>query len=152
MTRTRWILAILLGLILTADASAQFFPVFGLPVIARDGVSFHIGGRRLRIDGFFPLGDPYTVIVPATPTRYGYRQVGPAYLPYGYYGYGYPVYGAVDQRVNVTIITPRLSLSGNRDRTDLSGIDLDVESPDKLWGKKPGVAKREQPGEKVQVA
>lgn len=152
MTRTRWILALLLGLTLTADASAQFFPVIGLPVIARDGVSFHIGGRRLRIDGFFPLGDPYTVIVPVTPTRFGYRQVAPAYLPYGYYGYGYPVYGSVEQRVSVTIINPPAIVSPRQAQNDLSGIDLDVESPDKLWGKRPGVVKREQPGEKIQVA
>ncbi len=153
MTRTRWIIALLVGATMAPDVSAQFFPVFGLPVVARDGVSFHIGGRRLRIDGFWPLGDPYTVILPVTPTPFGYRQVGPAYLPYypGYYSYGPRVYGAVEQRVSVTVVTPAVIVEARRS-VDLSGIDLDVESPDKLWGKKNGVAKGEKPARDADVA
>lgn len=155
MTRTRWLLATLLGLTLTGEASAQFVPVFGLPVILRDGINFHFGGRRLRVDGFWPLGDPYMAILPVTPTRFGYRQVGPAYLPYTpyYYGYGAPVYGSVEQRISVTIINPAVIVEPRRS-VDLSGIDLDVESPDRLWGKKPGLAKgaKPDPGRDADVA
>ncbi|MBI2804060.1 MAG: tetratricopeptide repeat protein [Planctomycetes bacterium] len=156
MTRTRFLFATLLGLTLASDASAQFFaPIIGLPVIARDGIAFHIGGRRLRIDGFLGFGPPYPAVVPVTPTPFGFRQVAPAYLPYSYYGYGYgysygfpfPGYGSINQNYSLTIITPpalvrpRLSLVQDREVEDLSGIDLDVESPTKIWGNKRGLAK-----------
>ena len=92
MTR-RFILAILLGLAVTTEASAQFFPVIGLPTIGQGGIGFQMGGKHLQIGGFIPLGDPYPAILPVTPTPFGFRQMGPAYLPYGYgytYGFGYP--------------------------------------------------------------
>ena len=145
MTRIRCLLSLLLGIAFTTDASAQFLPVFGLPVVGQNGISFHMGGRGLRIDGFFPTGNPYTAIVPVTPTPFGYRQVGPAYLPYGY--------GAIDQRITVQIINPPgLSpRAGLRPVPDLSGIDLDLQPASAIWGEKPALAKA-PPAKKVEVA
>ncbi|MBM3997663.1 MAG: tetratricopeptide repeat protein [Planctomycetes bacterium] len=154
MTRIRCLLAMLLGALIADSASAQFFPVLGLPVIFRDGISFRVKGSHLRIDGFLPVGDPYMAIVPATPTPFGYRQVAPAFLPYTY-GYGYvyglppvapglpfPGYGSINQRVTVQIINPPgLANAGFRRVPDLSGIDLDVEPASKIWGERPDVAK-----------
>jgi tetratricopeptide (TPR) repeat protein len=142
-------LALLLGGFLTADASAQFLPVFGLPVIGQSGLSFHIGGRRLRMDGFLPLGSAYPAVVPVTPTPFGFRQIGPAVLPYGY-GYSFPVYGAIDRRITVQIINPPglPRSAGLRRIPDLSGIDLDVEPASKIWGEKPIVAKVAPPDAK----
>ncbi len=140
MTRMRWILANLLGLTLTAEASAQFFPVIAVPIFQQSGIDFHIGGRHLRINGFIPTGSPYTAIVPVTPTPFGFRQVGPAFIPYPY---AYPVYGSIDRRLTVQIITPP-ALSprlGLKPTYDLSGIDLDIEPASKIWGEKPAVAK-----------
>jgi hypothetical protein len=141
MTRIRWILAMLVGLILTAEASAQFFPlVIGVPIFQQSGIDFHIGGRHLQINGFIPLGNLYTAVVPVTPTPFGFRQVGPAFIPYPY---AYPVYGSIDRRLTVQIITPP-ALSprlGLKPTYDLSGIDLDIEPASKIWGEKPAVAK-----------
>jgi hypothetical protein len=144
MTRIRWMLPLFFGVVLTTDASAQFVPVVGLPVIGQNGISFHMGGRQLRIDGFIPTGDPYAAILPVTPTPFGFRQVGPAFLPYPY---GYPAYGVINQRITVQVITPA-SLPprvGLRAVPDLSGIDLDLEPASKIWGEKPAVAKGAQP-------
>ena len=141
MTRIRWISAMLAGLTLTAEASAQFFPpVIGVPIIQQSGIDFHIGGGHLRINGFIPLGNPYTAVVPVTPTPLGFRQVGPAFIPYPY---AYPVYGSIDRRLTVQIITPP-ALSprlGLKPTYDLSGIDLDIEPASKIWGEKPALAK-----------
>ncbi len=148
MTWTRFILAILIGITLTADASAQFFPVIPLPAINQAGIAFRLGGRHLQVRGFVPLGDPYPVIMPVTPTPFGFRQVAPAYLPpYYYYGYPpiapgfpFPGYGVIEQRFTVQIINPPGlgARAGLREMPDLSGIDLDLEGPDKIWGPKKG--------------
>ena len=165
MTRSRSTLAILLITALAGDASAQFFPVIGLPTIGQGGIAFKLGGKRLRVEGFFPLGDPYPAILPVTPTPFGFKQVAPAYLPYGYYGYPYPPvapgypfpgYGVVEQRFTLQIINPptvvvRGQRIGLRETPDLTGIDLDVESPDKIWGNKPGLAKGGPP-RKIEIA
>ncbi|HZZ79613.1 MAG TPA: tetratricopeptide repeat protein [Gemmataceae bacterium] len=144
MTRTRLLLAALVGALLNAEATAQIVPV---PSIAQPGIDFHVGGRHLQINGFIPTGYPYGVLVPATPTPLGFRQVGPAFLPYGY---GFPpIYGAVNQRVNVQVIQPTVVVRSRRESYDLSGIDLDVESPDKIWGSKPG--KKDVPSEPVKA-
>jgi Tfp pilus assembly protein PilF len=141
MTRIRWILAMLASLTLTAEASAQFFPlVIGVPIIQQSGIDFHFGGGHLRINGFIPLGNPYTAVVPLTPTPFGFRQVGPAFIPYPY---AYPVYGSIDRRLTLQIINPPALSSrlGLKPTYDLSGIDLDVEPASKIWGEKPAVAK-----------
>ncbi len=66
------------------------------------------------------------------------QQVGPGYFPY--YGNPYypgPIYGAVERRVTVQVIAPPLVVvRARRPSYDLSGIDLDVESSDKIWGSK----------------
>jgi hypothetical protein len=141
------LLGVLLGATLTCEASAQFIaPVIGIPAIAQSGIDFHLGGKHLRIDGFIPTGIPYGVIVPVTPTPFGFKQVAPAFLPF-YYGNPYytPLYGAIDQRVTVQVITPTVLVRPRRPSYDLSGIDLDVETPDKLWGSKSAVAKEGAP-------
>ena len=152
MTRMRWILAMLAGLTLTAEASAQFFPVIGVPIIQQSGIDFHFGGGHWRINGFIPLGNPYAAVVPVTPTPFGFRQTVPAFIPYPY---AYPVYGAIDRRLTVQIINPptRSSRLGLKTTYDLSGIDLDVEPASKIWGEKPAVAKggREAPAKKGEL-
>src|SRR5947209_13274035 len=94
MTRIRSLLAILLGLAMTTEASAQFFPIIGLPTVGQSGIAFHMGGRHLSVDGFIPTGPAYPAILPVTPTPFGFRQVAPAIVPFGYgyypYGFGYP--------------------------------------------------------------
>jgi hypothetical protein len=142
MTRIRLLPALLLGAVLASEASeasAQFIaPVIALPAIAQSGIDFRLGGKHLRIDGFIPTGNPYGVIVPVTPTPFGFKQVGPAFLPYAYGNpyYAAPLYGAVDRRVSVQVITPTVVVRSRRESYDLSGIDLDVETPDKIWGSK----------------
>src|SRR5437867_1136519 len=122
MTRIRCLLALILGLMLAAEAPAQFLPVFGLPTIGQPGIAIRAGGRHLRVEGFIPLGDPYPAIIPVTPTLQGFKQVGPAIVPWGYgypygyvYGFGYPPiapgfpfpgYGVVNQSVTVQVINP----------------------------------------------
>jgi hypothetical protein len=144
MTRIRLLPALLLGAVLASEASeasAQFIaPVIAIPAIAQSGIDFHLGGKHLRIDGFIPTGTPYGVIVPVTPTPFGFKQVGAAFLPYSYGNpyYAAPLYGAVDRRVSVQVITPTptVVVRARRPSYDLSGIDLDVETPDKIWGSK----------------
>jgi Flp pilus assembly protein TadD len=153
MSRTRCCIATLIGFWMAVEAQAQFIgpPIIGVPVVTQGGIDFRVGGRQLRIRGFIPIGPPYTVIVPATPTAFGYRQVGPALLPYGPYSYPFPTWGAIDQRLTVQVITPvvtvrpPLSLAQGPERYDLSGIDLDVEPASKIWGEKPGLAKAKLP-------
>jgi Tfp pilus assembly protein PilF len=139
MTRTRWIFAVLLGFTLTSEASAQFIPIIGVPIVQQGGIEFHFGGRHLRINGFIPAGGPYAAIVPVAPTPFGFQQVGPAFIPYS-------AYGSIDRRVTVQIINPpglapRLGL---KPTYDLSGIDLDVEPASKIWGPKPEIAKADK--------
>jgi hypothetical protein len=145
MTRIRCILALLVGVTLTADASAQFLPIFNLPTVVQPGIDFRIGGRRLWIDGFILTGDPYTAIVPVVPTPFGLRQVGPAFVPYSY---AYRAYGSVDQRITVRIINPPTVSRrvGLKPTYDLSGIDLDVEPASKIWGPKPNALAKEGKG------
>jgi hypothetical protein len=146
MTRIRWTLALFVGLTLSADARAQFFPIFNLPTIVQPGITIHAGGKNLSINGTIPFGDPYTLIVPVTPTPQGFKQVGFAYLPPAYVyptfggpvygGYGPPIYGAIDQRVMVQIINPPAAggRRGFKKTYDTSGIDLDIEPASKIWG------------------
>ena len=163
MTRTRCTLAILISIAIAADASAQFGPVIGLPTIGQGGIAFQAGNSRMKVAGFVPLGPPYPAVLPVTPTPFGFRQVAPAYLPYGYYGippiapgFPFPGYGAIDQRIIVQVVTPPgVIVRGRRvampeESYDLAGIDLDVESPEKIWGKRPELAKEAAPkGEPV---
>jgi Flp pilus assembly protein TadD len=160
MTRIRSILAILLCVGFTADAPAQFFPpVFGVPVVGQGGIAFHAGGKRLSIDAFLPLGDPYPAILPVTPTPFGLRQVGPPFLPYPYVyppiapGFPFPGYGSIDQRYSVTIINPPGLPPGVGFKRipDLSGIDLDVEPAARIWGEPPALAKGKQPARKGEL-
>src|SRR5262245_60074832 len=113
MTRMRCALIIIGFLAFAADASAQFFPVIGLPTIGQGGIAFQAGGRHLGVAGFLPLGPPYPAVVPVTPTPFGFRQVAPAYLPYayGYYpplapGFPLPGYGAIERRITVQVVNP----------------------------------------------
>jgi hypothetical protein len=144
----------LLSLALTSSASAQFFPIFGLPTIGEPGIAFQMGGKNLQIGGFIPTGPAYAAVLPVTPTPFGFRQVGPAIVPYGAW---YPGYGSVDQRVTVQIISPAgiavqsRRVTNNRPKYDLSGIDLDVESPDKIWGSKQN-AKAPGPPKNMEMA
>lgn len=161
---TTWIrcaLAILAFSALNAQASAQWFPIIGLPTFGQGGIAFQAGGRNLSIAGFVPLGPAYPAVVPVTPTPFGYKQVAPAFLPYGYYGlapgFPFPGYGAINQRITVQVVAPASVVQGrrtnSRETVDLSGIDLDRESPEKIWGKKPEVAKAALPknGEAVKM-
>ncbi len=153
MTRMRSLWAMLLGFTLTSSASAQFFPIIGVPTLGTPGITFQVGGKNLQIGGFIPTGPAYPAIVPVAATPFGFRQVGPALVPYGTW---YPGYGAVDQRVTVQIITPAGIVVQNRRVTkrpsyDVSGIDLDVESPDKIWGGKQN-AKAPEPPKKMEMA
>ena len=165
MTGNRCTLALALCLALTADAAAQFVPIVGLPGIGQGGIRFSVGGRRVNVSGFVPLGPPYAAVLPVTPTPLGFRQVAPAYLPYGYGyppfapGFPFPGYGAIEQRITVQIVNPPAVLVQGRrvglreESYDLSGIDLDVESPDKIWGPRPAIAKANppRPAEPVRV-
>lgn len=163
MTRTRSILAIFLGLTLTADAPAQFLPIIGLPTVGQAGVAFRFGGKRNFIAGFIPAGDPYPAILPVTPTPQGFRQVGPAIVPFGYgvpYGYPpvapgfpFPGYGVVEQRFTVQIINPPGLAPGVglRQVPDTSGIDLDVQGAAAIWGEKPALAKGKAPAKPIEV-
>jgi hypothetical protein len=165
MSWTRCILAGVAVLTLISQSSAQF--VFGLPTVGQSGIGFRMGGRHLRVEGFLPTGDPYPAILPVTPTPFGLKPVGPAYVPfvfgnpYAYPplapGFPFPGYGAISQRVTIQIINPPIAAASrrslNRDAPDLSGIDLDIESPEKIWGKRPEVAKAPAaPQKKVEIA
>lgn len=151
MTGTRWIMGVALCLTLTADAFAQFFPpVIGLPTIGQGGIAFRGGGKRLSYEGFIPIGPAYPAILPVTPTPFGFQQVAPAYLPFGYSygpiapGFPFPAYGAIEQRYTVTIINPPGlgARAGFNPVYDTAGIDLDVEPASKIWGNQaPGIAK-----------
>lgn len=160
MTRIRCTAALFLGLAINAEATAQFFPVFGMPIVVQNGIDFQYSGRRLKVNGFIPTGNPYGAVLPVTPTPFGFQRVGPAYLPYGY---GYPGYGSVEQRVTVhiinppTLVQPRRGLQPYIEQYDLSGIDLDIEPASKIWGKKPEQVARPAPvkpaaEKKVEVA
>src|SRR6266540_4774318 len=147
MTRIRCALAILVCSAFATNASAQFLPVIGLPTIGQGGGAFQMSGRSLRVSGFVPFGDPYPAMLPVTPTPFGFKQVAPAFLPYGYSyglapGYPFPGYGAIDQRITVRVVNPPGMIVPSRrvaprESYDLSGIDLDIESPEKIWGKRP---------------
>jgi hypothetical protein len=141
MTRNRWTLALFIGLTLTADARAQFLPVFNLPTVVQPGITIHAGGKHFSINGTIATGDPYALIVPVTPTPQGFKQVGYAYLPPGY---AYPAYGAVDRNITVQIINPPTvgGRMGRKKTYDTSGIDLDVEPASKIWGT---TAKKSEP-------
>jgi hypothetical protein len=171
MTRTRCLLAFLAGITLTSDAAAQFGPVIGLPTVGQAGIAFRLGGGNLRVAGFIPLSDPYPAIIPVTPTPKGFRQVGPAIVPWGVgypfgYPYGYPFYppiapgfpfpgyGVVNQRVTVQIINPPGFAPGVglRQVPDTSGIDLDVQGAAAIWGEKPALAKAKGPAKNGQIA
>ena len=127
MTRIRCTLALLLIAIIKAEASAQFPPP---PVILvpQAGIGFQYSSGRVRFAGFIPYG---------------------SYGPLGY--------SAFDTRVIVTVPPPkaaseRLRAPRSDDAYDVAGIDLDIESPSKIWGKKPVIAKNEPPANKVEVA
>lgn len=162
MTRIRYAMALVLGIAAAGEAPAQFVPILPLPAVGQGGIAFRAGGGNLRVAGFVPLGPPYPVVIPATPTPLGFRQVAPAFLPYGVTwgfppiapGFPFPGYGVINQRITVQVINPPGlgARVGLREVPDLSGIDLDVESPDKIWGRKPAVgvaAARIGGGEKV---
>src|ERR1700728_4485945 len=73
------------------------------------------------------------------PTPFGFQQLAPAYLPY--YGnpyYAAPIFGSVERRGSGQGLAPMptVVVRTRRPSYDLSGIDLDVETPDKLWGSK----------------
>jgi hypothetical protein len=76
------------------------------------------------------------LIVPVAPTPFGFQQVGPAFYPYYGNPYHTPLYGAIERRVTVQVLAPPVVVRARRESYDLSGIDLDVETPDKLWGSK----------------
>jgi hypothetical protein len=81
------------------------------------------------------------------PPPFGFMQVVPGYFPY--YGNPYsPVYGVVERRVSVQVIAPTVVVRSRRPSYDLSGIDLDVDSPDKIWGKKSELVKAPGAGAK----
>src|SRR4029077_16419986 len=69
---------------------------------------------------------------------YGFPPIAP--------GFPFPAYGSIDRRVTVQIINPagivvQSRRVGFRPTYDTTGIDLDVESPDKIWGPKKSLAK-----------
>ena len=147
MTRIRYLLAILLAAALTGDASAQFFPppIFFVPTISQPGIGFTYGSNHLNIAGFFGSGPPSLLLIPVRPTPFGPMQVGPTFVPYG--SYSYP-YGARNPSITVQVITPTVIVRDRRSSApDLTGIDLDVESPAKIWGERPVVAKAKIPRE-----
>jgi hypothetical protein len=143
MTGIRWFSAIVLGVILTADASAQFLPyppAAGIPVLVPNGLDFSYRTRNARVAGFIPTGGASIGVLPVGPTG-GYLQ---PYYPY-YPTYPPVILGAVENNTTLQIFNPpgvgyqRRSLAPYM--PDVSGIDLDEESPSKIWGKKPGAPK-----------
>ncbi len=152
MTRIRCVIAMLIAGVLSAEASAQFFPppVVGMPVVLPNGIDFHYKRGGLRINGFIPTGGAAAAVLPVIPGAVGPGAFFPAtYYPYAYpyfpYGYPFPAMGAVDQRITVTVTQPALLIQGRTglapymEDYDLSGIDLDVESAAKIWGKRAAV-------------
>jgi tetratricopeptide (TPR) repeat protein len=119
MTRTRCTLAFLIALAVSAEAPAQF--IIGVP----SGIDFRYRSGGLRVRGFIPIG---------------------GYYPYPLYYPPPPVVGIVEQRVTVHVMPPPTVIVRSA-APDLSGIDLDVEPASKIWGEKPGLAKR--PTEKI---
>jgi Tetratricopeptide repeat len=102
-------------LLVTGEARAQLIAPYPYPSI---GFGVQYSGGRLRIAGFVPVG-PVIAVGP------GGVLVGPA------------PFSVVERRIAVQ----PLALSSPRARIpeyDLSGIDLDVETPDKLYP--PGTA------------
>lgn len=76
----------------------------------------------------------------------GYQQVFQAYFPLGNPYIPGPMFGYVERRISVQVIAPSPAMVVVRPRRpsyDLSGIDLDVESPDRIWGSKAPAEKSE---------
>ena len=103
---------------------------------------------RIRLLLAFLCGAAFDGATPAQfigPPQYGFMQV--AYSPY--FGNPYaPIYGAIDRRVSVQVIAPTILVRPRRPAYDLSGIDLDIESPEKIWGKKSELVKAPGAGAK----
>lgn len=126
MAPTRWPLVVGLLLGVVPAASAQV--IVGPP----PGIGFRYHGHRFSVAGFFPTG-------PAVPVYY------PFYPPY----YPPPAYGVIERHIviqpTVVVAPPRLiPVPVPVPAPDLSGIDLDVEPPAKLFGNDPppNVARR----------
>ncbi len=104
---------------------------------------------RIRLLLAVLIGAAFTGTTPAQfvgpPPPYGFMQV--AYSPY--FGNPYaPIYGVAERRVSVQVIAPTVMVRPRRPSYDLSGIDLDAESPDKIWGKKSELVKAPGAGPK----
>ncbi len=149
MTRRNFMIAMLIVGVMSAQASAQFFPppVVGMPVVLPNGIDFQYKRGGLRVNGFIPTGGATTAVLPVVPVFAGPGAFFPAtYYPYGYpyypYGYPFPAMGSVEQRITVTVMQPtilvqRRGLMPFLEEYDIAGIDLDAEPPSKIWGKKP---------------
>lgn len=140
MTRIRCLAAIILAIAFTADACAQF-----LPVIIPNGIDFRYKSGHLRVRGFIPTGGA-TILVPG----------GPFYYPYAPYALGspFPPWGVVEQRISVQVLPPAsIPLREGYPRMpDITGIDLDVEPPSKIWGNPPANAKIQPEPKKIEIA
>jgi Tetratricopeptide repeat len=157
MTGIRWFATIVLSTALAADVSAQIvtIPVPAVPVLVPNGIDFWYNSKNLKASGFIGTGGYSPGFVTTNPLT------GAPTLVYPYYGYRYPygpsfppvILGSVEQRNTLQIINPPGYVPRPVIIADTSGIDLDVESSAKIWGKKPDVRvaarnEKEAPGKK----
>jgi hypothetical protein len=103
MTRKLSLLAITVLLTVAADSQAQYPLAGGYAPYPPSGFGFHYHSGRFRIAGYFPYG-PGVIVAP-------------------------PVVGVIERRIIVQPVVP----VPVQPQYDLSGIDLDIESPDKLY-------------------
>jgi hypothetical protein len=126
----RLVLAVAILFSHAATAEAQVFfgppPVVGIPVHPPGGIGFHYHGHRVRVAGFLASGPGY--------------GFGPFYSPYA----------VIQNRVVVQPIAPTVIVAPRSfvppaPAYDLSGIDLDVEPPSRLFGDNPPPGVRDRP-------
>jgi hypothetical protein len=118
MTRKLLLPAIVACLGFGADAHAQY--VVG-PGFFPGGLSFQYSTGRFRVAGYLPAGAPPGYFVP----------------------YPGPVVAVIERRIVLQPVAPAPSPPILVPEYDLSGIDLDVESPDRLYP--PGAAPKPPP-------
>jgi hypothetical protein len=124
MTRKLHLLPIVALLVLTSTVHAQYASV---PVLVPGSVGFPYGGRGLKVAGFLSTGAPV-----------GYVPVGPGGVILGPPVHALPAYGVMERRFVIQQVLPAPRPRELVPDYDLSGIDLDVHTPDHLYP--PGTA------------
>src|ERR1043166_8520826 len=129
MTRTISAAACLLFALVPALRAQVYLP--------QGGIGVQYNGGRLKVSGYYSSG----LVVPVSPG--GVVLGPPGYLvsPYGA-PYGVP-YGVMERRVIVQqFAPPPVQRYVPPEPPDVSGIDLDIESPDKLYPPGSALAKK----------